>query len=61
MVVPRSLSVQVFVTRLTFRYLKEITKPRDLGTILKKVEGKEGKKYQTMQQLGEDIELVFSK
>jgi len=46
---------------LTFRYLKEITKPRDLGTILKKVEGKEGKKYQTMQQLGEDIELVFSK
>lgn len=43
------------------RYLQEIAKPRDFGTIMKKIEGKEGRKYQTMQQLGEDIELVFNK
>lgn len=43
------------------RYYKEIKKPRDFGTIAKKVDGKEGKKYTTMQQFGEDIELVFAK
>jgi transcription initiation factor TFIID subunit 2 len=49
------------IVELTKRYYKEISKPRDLGTIMKKVEGKEGRKYQTMQQLADDIELVFSK
>jgi hypothetical protein len=61
MAVQRELAVSNTRDKLIYRYLKEITKPRDLGTILKKVEGKEGKKYQTMQQLGEDIELVFNK
>lgn len=28
---------------------------------MKRIDGKEGRKYHTMQQLGEDIELVFAK